>query len=307
MSSLPSRILFLPIMVTSMAAAAAAADPVAFPGRAGPSWHGGAAGTLVPHSRRAAPILAPPWARPDPGAPANGREGLATLPNRQAGAAATPETDRPFHERLATWRDRFGAAFPLMFIVLFVLNTVACLPAGVMTLAGGFLFGPFLGFLYVWTGAMIGASAAFGISRHLGRDWIRRRLVRRPLLAAIEQAVSDEGWKVVVLTRLAPGSPFFLLNYLFGLTRIRFRDYLWSTAVSVIPGSFLIVYLGSLGHLAVSGRIRSPAEWALYGAGLVALVGAVWLIARRARLILDRTLDSTPPKQAAEDHPPTDG
>ncbi|MGE3312902.1 MAG: TVP38/TMEM64 family protein [Limisphaerales bacterium] len=215
-------------------------------------------------------------------------------------------SQRELHERLADWRDRHGPALPLVFIVLFVLNTVACLPAGVMTLAGGFLFGPLLGIVCVWTGAILGASAAFGISRHFGRDWIRRRLARRPLLSAVEQAVSEEGWKIVILTRLAPGSPFFLLNYLFGLTRIRFRDYFWSTAVSVIPGSFLLVYLGSLGELAVSGRIRSPAEWALYGAGAVALLGAVWLIARRAKAILRRKLDPPHPRPATnEDHSAT--
>jgi uncharacterized membrane protein YdjX (TVP38/TMEM64 family) len=193
-------------------------------------------------------------------------------------------------ERLTEFLEGLGSAAPLAFIALFVLNTVCCLPTALTGLAGGFLFGAVWGMAYVWTGAMLGASAAFAISRHTGQGWIQRRIARRPLLQAIEQAVSEEGWKIVFLSRLAPGSPFFLLNYLFGLTRIRFLEYFWATAISVIPGSFLLVYLGSIGHQALTGRIRSPFEWVLSGIGVVSLGVAAWLIGRRANRILQQKL-----------------
>ena len=204
--------------------------------------------------------------------------------------------------RLADFITALGPWGPIAFVALFVITTVLCLPAGILTLAGGFLFGPAWGFLYVWIASCLGASAAFGVSRFLARDWIHRRLSQRPVLHAIEQAVSEEGWKIVALSRLAPGSPFFLLNYLYGVTRVRFRDYFWSTAIAMIPGSFLIVYLGSLGNLALSGRARSPMEWVLYGVGLVALGVAVVIIARRAnRVLKDRlTRTSTLPTPRAD-------
>jgi uncharacterized membrane protein YdjX (TVP38/TMEM64 family) len=193
-------------------------------------------------------------------------------------------------QRLTEILEALGGAAPLAFIALFFLNTICCLPTALTSLVGGFLFGAVWGMAYVWTGAMLGASAAFAISRHMGQGWIQRRIARKPLLQAIEQAVSEEGWKIVFLSRLAPGSPFFLLNYLYGLTRIRFLEYFWATAISVIPGSFLLVYLGSIGHQALAGRIRSPFEWALSAVGVVALGVAAWLIGRRANRILQHKL-----------------
>lgn len=221
--------------------------------------------------------------------------------------AADPSANpaSPTAVRLAEFLAGLGPAAPIAFVALFVLFTVLCLPAGVMTLLGGFLFGPALGFLYVWVAALLGASAAFGVSRHLARAWVQRRLSNRPLLTALEQAVSEEGWRIVVLSRLAPGSPFFLLNYLFGLTRIGFRDYFWATAISVIPGSFLIVYVGSMGQLALTGRIRSPAAWALYGIGLLALALGVALIGRRAHRLLKQKLEQDPHSRA-NPQPPRD-
>lgn len=181
------------------------------------------------------------------------------------------------------------------FIAVFVIACVLCVPVVVLTVASGALFGLGWGFLYSWIAAQLGASAAFFISRHLAHGWVSRRLARRPRLAAIEEAVRVEGWKIVGLVRLAPGSPFFLLNYLFGLTRIRYRDYAWATAVSIIPGTLLFVYLGSIGQLAASGRLRSVWDWAQYGAGLAALALACLLVARRARQLLGQRIPERPP------------
>jgi len=228
---------------------------------------------------------------------------------QHSSALATPLSEaaggsKAFTDRLTDGLARLGRAAPLAFIAFFVVNTVLCLPTALTSLAGGFLFGAGWGMAYVWTGAMLGASAAFAISRNMGQTWIQRRIARRPVLLAIEQAVSEEGWKIVFLSRLAPGSPFFLLNYLFGLTRIGFFEYFWATAISVIPGSFLLVYLGSVGHRAVSGRIRSPAEWALHGVGVAALGIGAWLIGRRAHRILNRKLGTRPPPLNGMNPPP---
>lgn len=233
-------------------------------------------------------------------------------PNRQAHtidaatAAAPPRRagfDSSLIRGLAERIRALGPMAPVVFVLLFVLNTVLCLPTSVLAMTGGFLFGPVLGMACVWSGAVVGASAAFGISRRMGRGWIQRRIERHPRLHAVEQAVSEEGWRIVILSRLAPGSPFFLLNFVFGLTRIRFLPYLWSTAVSIVPGTFLFVYLGSLGHLALQDRIRTPAEWVLYFAGLAALVLAISLITRRAQRLLSRRLDPPPPSGPSTDTP----
>lgn len=197
-----------------------------------------------------------------------------------------------------------GALAPLVFILLFVLACLACVPVVFFTVAAGALFGLGRGLLYTWIAALLGASLAFLISRHVARDWVGRRLEKRPWLWALGEAVAQEGWRIVVLARLAPGSPFFLLNYLFGLTRLSFRHYFWATAVSIVPGTAMFVYLGAVGQMALAGRPRSVGDWVLQGVGLAAVLVASWLLARRAQALLKTRVAPKPCSKAPA--PPSD-
>lgn len=197
-----------------------------------------------------------------------------------------PDSPNPA-ERAAKFLRGLGIWGPLAFILLFVVLCVACVPSVFLTIAAGAVFGFGWGFAVAWLGAQLGASVAFFISRRVAHDWVHARLARLPYLSAVEEAVSIEGWRIVGLLRLAPGSPFFLLNYVFGLSRVKYRDYVWATAISSIPGTLLFVYLGSVGQMAVSGRIRTGWDWLLYGVGLVAIVVATALVTLRARRVLD--------------------
>lgn len=193
------------------------------------------------------------------------------------------------------WIEHFlhkaGFWAPLAFVALYALTCVACVPGVFLVLAAGAAFGAGHGFLYTWVGAQLGASIAFFISRHVARPWVARRLAQHPLLEAIEGSISQQGWRIVALLRLAPGSPFFLLNYLFGLTAVRYRDYAVATALASIPGTLFFAYLGSLGYQALAGRQRTPLDWTLHGLGLIALASGLYLIARGAR----RRLQQHPP------------
>ena len=212
-----------------------------------------------------------------------------------APAADTPEPDgSPAAEKIRRFLHRLGPWAPAIFVLLFVLACVVCIPTVPLTIAAGGVWGVAQGLLWVWIGVLFGSAAGFLIGRHWARDWVMRRLAPYPRLRAIEQAVSDEGWRIVVLARLAPGSPFFLLNYAFGLTRIGFWEHLAATALSTLPGSLLFVYLGSLGVMALEGRIRTVWDWLLLGIGLLALAWGVRLIARRSRRILDARLARGP-------------
>jgi uncharacterized membrane protein YdjX (TVP38/TMEM64 family) len=205
---------------------------------------------------------------------------------------SNPSEERlPFNERVTRALGDMGIWAPIGFIAFYVLLCVACVPGAPVTMAGGALFGVGWGFVYSWIAAQIGAAAAFMISRYVAHDWVARRLAKRPLLSAIEEAVAVEGWKIVSLLRLAPGSPFFLLNYLFGLTRVRFHDYVWATAVATIPGTFMFVYLGSLGRVAASGELNIR-EWVLHGLGLILNIAACVIVARRAKRVLRERLEA---------------
>lgn len=186
------------------------------------------------------------------------------------------------------WSSAAGPAGQAAFIVLYAVACTAFLPASLLTLGAGAAFGLGKGFLLVSAGATLGACASFLVGRHLLRAWVSRKLERFPAFAAVSGAVGQEGWKVVLLTRLSPVLPFSLLNYGYGLTSVRFGEYTLASWLGMMPGTLLYVYLGAAaGEAARAGsRARTPAEWALFGAGLTATAAAVWLVGRTARRAL---------------------
>jgi uncharacterized membrane protein YdjX (TVP38/TMEM64 family) len=183
---------------------------------------------------------------------------------------------------------------PVLFVLLYAAATVLLLPAFVLTLGAGAVYGVLLGSALVSIGATVGATAAFFIGRHLARDWVTGKTEGNPTFRALDEAVGREGWKIVGLTRLSPALPFVLQNYAYGLTRVSPRDYILASWIGMTPGILLYAYLGSLaGDLAglgAAGRARTPAEWALYGVGLFATVAVTVYATRLARTALRQRL-----------------
>src|SRR5437899_9785810 len=104
---------------------------------------------------------------------------------------------------------------------------------------------------------------------------------------------ADEGWKIVFLTRLSAVFPFTLLNYAFGLTRVRLRQYVLASWLGMIPGTVMYVYLGSLVNVGAGHRQRTTGEWVLYGAGLLATVTVTVFVTRLARKALAKKISSS--------------
>lgn len=187
--------------------------------------------------------------------------------------------------------EALGPLAPVVFIVLYVAVTVLLLPAIVLTLGGGAVFGVARGAVLVWLGATLGATAAFAIGRYLARGWVERRLERQASLRALDEAVARDGWKIVALTRLSPAFPFVVLNYAYGVTRVPLRHFVPATAAGMIPGITAYVYLGSLaGSVLTGARGRTTVEWALYVVGLAATVAVTIYVTRLARAALRRRL-----------------
>jgi uncharacterized membrane protein YdjX (TVP38/TMEM64 family) len=185
------------------------------------------------------------------------------------------------------WIDGFGAWGPVLFVLIYVVATVLFVPGSVLTLGAGALFGVALGSALVSIGATLGATAAFLVGRYFARDWVTKKIAGNATFAAIDRAVAAEGWKIVGLTRLSPVFPFSLLNYAFGLTRVRLRDYALASWIGMMPGTVMYVYLGSLAR-AAGDRQRTPGEWTLYGIGLAATIAVTIVITRIARAALAR-------------------
>ena len=153
--------------------------------------------------------------------------------------------------RLQMWIDEAGVFAPVVFMLIYAAATVLFLPGSVITLAGGVLFGPVWGTVYNLSGATLGAALAFLIARYLASDWVAEKSgdKARQLMQGVEQ----EGWRFVAFVRLVPLFPFNLLNYALGLTRIPFLQYLWATAVFMLPGAVAYTWLGYAGREAAAG------------------------------------------------------
>ena len=191
------------------------------------------------------------------------------------------------HQLLPALQSPLGAA---AFIPLYALWVTLLLPGVWASMLAGALYGTVLGSGLVFAGASIGAMAAFLLGRHWLRDWARRRLASVPQLLAIEQAVSREGLKLVLLTRLSPAFPFSLLNLAYGLSNVSLRDYAIGL-IAILPGTVLFCSLGALaGDVARFGEVLSGdadlGTWTLRVMGLVATVASVWLVGRAAQRAL---------------------
>jgi uncharacterized membrane protein YdjX (TVP38/TMEM64 family) len=195
------------------------------------------------------------------------------------------------------WIEKLGWAGIGAYIVLYVLACVLFVPGSILTLGAGLVFGVLKGSVIVSAAATLGAGAAFLFGRYLARGWISGLMKGNRIFQALDSAVAAEGGKIVFLTRLSPVFPFNLLNYAFGLTQVRFQDYIFASWLGMLPGTVLYVYLGSLaGDLAALGRARprSQLEWIFYGVGLLAALAVTGYVTRLAKNALKKKITEAP-------------
>ena len=192
--------------------------------------------------------------------------------------------------RFAEWVDGLGFWGPAVFIAGYVVTTIAFIPGAVMTLVAGAVFGLPRATVYVLTGATLGSAVAFLISRHLARDSVAARVAGNARFAAIDRAVGEQGFKMVLLMRLSPVFPYNLLNYSLGLTTVRFTDYVLAS-IGMLPGTLLYAYYGVLAgdvaRLAGGTAVeRGPAYYAVLVLGLIATIAVSTLVTHAARRAL---------------------
>lgn len=186
------------------------------------------------------------------------------------------------------WIDRSGALGVVAFVLIYMVATLALLPVGaVLTVVAGAMFGFGWGLVAVIVASMAAAVVAFEIARHLLRERIKQHYTRIGTPAAIDRALRSEGWRAVALLRLSPVIPFAVKNYLFGVSRVRMRDYAIGTFLGKLPGAVVFTALGTTGRAAMD---LPPGErWALIGAGIAATFLVTWLVGRTARRRLGLT------------------
>ncbi len=173
----------------------------------------------------------------------------------------------------------YFAAHPVssvaIYFGIYVLITGLSIPgASIFSLAGGALFGLWLGTAIVWSASIIGATLAFWSSRYLLRDWLQRRFSRQ--IIAVNLGLERDGLFYLLSLRLLPIFPFFVINLLMGLTTIRTWPYCWISAIGTLCGSIIYVNAGT--HLASISQLQDIATPGVIGAFL--LLGLVPMIAK---------------------------
>jgi uncharacterized membrane protein YdjX (TVP38/TMEM64 family) len=204
--------------------------------------------------------------------------------------------------RVISW----GAWGAICYPLLFAACNILLLPGGLLAVGGGFFFGLWWGLLIVFVGNLIGAAISFASSRWVARQWFQRKLSQNPTLRALEPALERESWKIIFLTQLHPLFPTGLLNYLYGLTRIRFGTYMLWASIGRAPGLFLYVYVGTLGQLGLRlmrGRTQPRLiEYWTWGGAFFTTTLLMLILGRIAyRAIQTSHASAVPDSQA--DHP----
>jgi uncharacterized membrane protein YdjX (TVP38/TMEM64 family) len=185
-----------------------------------------------------------------------------------------------------------GAAGVALFGAIYLIAPLLLLPASVLTLGAGFLYSPLWGTLLVSPLSVAAASIAFLLGRTLARRVVERRIAGDARFAAIDRAIGESGFRIVLLLRLSPVIPFNLLNYALGLTRLRFGTYVLASFLGMLPGTFLYVYLGSAATSAAQllQHTSGPASRAAFWIGIAATIAVVFVLTRIARRALGRAL-----------------
>jgi uncharacterized membrane protein YdjX (TVP38/TMEM64 family) len=155
-------------------------------------------------------------------------------------------------DALGRFLDFAGFWAPVIFILIYAAGICLFIPGTLLTGVGAALFGPYGGFVVVWIGAMIGASAAFFIGRTLGREFAASLVGDK--LKKYDDAIERNGFATVLYLRLVY-FPFTPMNFGMGLTKVHFWDYFTGTGLGIIVGTFIFTFfVGTLKEVWVSGN-----------------------------------------------------
>jgi uncharacterized membrane protein YdjX (TVP38/TMEM64 family) len=144
------------------------------------------------------------------------------------------------------------------FFLLYVAVTGLSIPgAAIMTLIAGALFGVLIGTIIVSFASTLGATLAFLSARFVLRDWVQGKFGER--LRAIDEGLEKDGAFYLFTLRLIPVFPFFVINLLMGLTRIKTRTFFWVSQLGMLPATIVFVNAGTqMSRIESTAGLLSP-------------------------------------------------
>lgn len=187
----------------------------------------------------------------------------------------------PLLPQISAYVATLGVWAPIAYIAAYVAVVVFMLPAFLLIIAGGAVFGTVYGSMLAMTGAMLGGMTAFLIARHVAREPVARRVARNPKLSVIDRSIGRDGARIVFLLRLSPAVPFVLANYALGITQVRFSHFVAGT-LGLVP---MVLTFAAYGAAAgtTNSATGAPMSPLLLGIGLLATVGLGVLLGRIAQ------------------------
>ena len=155
-------------------------------------------------------------------------------------------------------KDANPALYIAGFFLLYVAVTGLSIPgAAIMSLVAGALFGVVLGTLIVSFASTMGATLAFLSSRYLLRDWVQGKFGER--LRAVDDGLEKDGAFYLFTLRLIPVFPFFVINLLMGLTRIKTGTFFWVSQIGMLPATIVFVNAGTqISRIESTAGLLSP-------------------------------------------------
>ena len=174
---------------------------------------------------------------------------------------------------LRDWIHSLGALGPVVFVLIYAGATVAALPGIAITIVAGAIFGSLVGVIVVSIASTLGASMAFLIARYFARDATAKWLAKREKFKKLDNLTEKHGAIMVAIVRLVPLFPFNLVNYGFGLTKIRFWTYVFWSWLCMLPGTILYV-VGT--DAVIQAIVSKKVPWTLIG--IVVAVGILLVV-----------------------------
>ncbi|GMI44803.1 hypothetical protein TrCOL_g8936 [Triparma columacea] len=185
---------------------------------------------------------------------------------------------------------KIQSAGPLAFLyfsLLYILAEVLAIPAIPLTASAGYLFGTFPGTLVVLLSASVAASISFYLGRTYLRTYVTDLTSKSNRLLAIDRAVAQDGFKVILLLRLSPIFPFALSNYVYGASSVKFKDYILATVLGFAPGTLGYVYTGTVGKVLVESEGGIGGTGGIMGGGSVAMLAGFGGVLAFAKIVGD--------------------
>jgi uncharacterized membrane protein YdjX (TVP38/TMEM64 family) len=190
---------------------------------------------------------------------------------------------------LVSWFQGLGPLSGIFYLLLFTVCSVFFVPVSPLIMVAGTLYGFWFGYLLAAASGLAGIAAAYALGKRMWRKRVEQMRVENPRFESIYEAVSKKGPLLVFLIRLNPFLPFTLLNYLFTIPKLDFRNYMLCSLLGMTPDILFYLYVGRMGRHMLNGQ----SGFTLWN-GLI--LGAAVMATVVAALIINNVIRGTVPR-----------